>query len=129
MTLGQRLGTARFWMALGQAYAESLRSGASASAILASAAKYLGLESGQALGVGIAAFCTWPLLALGFGYAADRWRLIHAEQEKNRDVNPAVMEQLALLRQIDANTRHAPLCTCGRYTEANDLMPGVGLVR
>jgi hypothetical protein len=104
-TVGEVLGTGRFWVGLGQSYADAIRTGASASAIIASAAKYLGLSAWWAVALGATAFCLWPTLALGFGYLVWRYKLVHAEMERQLEVNPASHRQLALLTQIETNTR------------------------
>jgi len=106
-TPGEVLGTARFWMGLGQSYADAIRTGASASAILASAAKYLGLSATASVTIGVSAFLAWPVVALAFGWAIWRYKLVHAEMTRQMEVNPAVVSHLDLLGKIESNTRPA----------------------
>ena len=104
-TVGEVLGTLRFWQGLGQSYADALRTGASASAIIASAAKYLGMSASLAITLGGLAFVLWPTTALVCGYAVWRYKLVHAEMERQLEVNPMSHRSLALLGQIEINTR------------------------
>lgn len=98
------LGTARFWWGLGQSYADGLRQGFVGSAIIGSAAKYLGLSAGWAVAVGGLAVVVWPCCALGAGYCIWKWKLVHQELTRQMEVNPAVTRQLDYLAEIARNT-------------------------
>ena len=110
-SVGDYLGTFRFWQGLGQSYADAMRTGASASAILASAAKYLGLSTGWAVGLAVTAFCLWPTLAILFGYLVWKWRLVHAEMQRQMDVDPYKQQTVHLLREVNRRLANRAVVT------------------
>jgi hypothetical protein len=106
VTTADRLGTLVYWRNLGQSWSEMFRGSFTASGFVTAAAAWLGMSKSGALLLGLASTFFWPTLAILCGYGVWRWRVIHAQLERERDNTPATAEQLALLREIAKNTGH-----------------------
>src|SRR6266702_3687495 len=105
MTVADRLGTAVYFRNLGQSWSEMFRGSFTASGFITAGAAWLGASKVTALMLGLASTFFWPLLAVGCGWAVWRWRVIHAQLERERDNTPYMAESLALLQQIARNTQ------------------------
>ena len=105
MTVGDRVGLVRYYQTLGQSYAEMFRGSLTAGGVVTAGAAWLGMGKTGALILGVASIAFWQCLAVGFGYAVWRWRVIHATLEREWHNSPATLRQMELLEQIEKNTR------------------------
>ena len=104
-TLANVLGTARYWQNLGQSYAEMFRGSMTAGGIVTAAAAWLGVGKTGSVIIGICSIFFWQTLAILFGWAVWRWRIIHRTIEHEWRNSPLAVEQIKLLEAIERNTR------------------------
>jgi len=122
--IAHRLGTLRYYQTLGQNYADMLRGGTSASAMVTGAAALLGMGKTGAVILGVGSLLLWPILAIGFGYAVWRWRVIHSTLESDWRNNPFHLRMTDLLEEIARNTRRPVIGTLTVNGEARPLHVG-----
>ena len=125
MTWADRVGTTIYWRNLGQGYAEMFRGGVTASGMLTGLAVWLGMGKAASIALGVASMALRPALSVLCGWGIWRWRIIHAQIERERDNDARTTETLALLREIAENTRPRPpkpwTPDTGEFLPARDL--------
>jgi hypothetical protein len=105
MTFADKVGTAVYFRNLGQGYSEMFRGSMTASGFVTAGAAWLGMSKTHAVLLGVASLGFWVVLAVFFGWAVWKWKVIHAQLERERDNSPVPLEMLQLLRAIRDNTQ------------------------